>query len=132
MIAQMLKKADWERLNNGFPIEKPAIEIINPVLPEIKDQIRFEDININDIAKVIAVQSYKQNDDGVSFTGFDIVIGFKDAVNPLRRSAAGRPAAKKNFGIEEKGQLTGWMAEADYLKLVSATRGKAIFFNAPY
>ena len=95
LMNEMITEADWKRREKGLPpVKKPEILIPEPVPPVVENQIHFEDLEGKEITDVAGHLKSVKNKDGMIFTGFDVVISFKD-----------------------DSQISGWLSDLDFQKL---------------
>ena len=106
LMNEMMEEKDWERRQQGLP-PRPKKEVVipEPVPPVVENQIHFEDL-FSEGKEVTDVQGHMKsvkNKDGMIFTGFDLVISFKD-----------------------DSRISGWLSDCDFQKLKLHLRGSKV------
>ena len=122
MQTEAMSKKDWERGEKGLPpLKVEKIKRPEPERPKIENEIKFEDIPINDFVELeYARRKTIQNTEGARFIGYEVSM----IVGPLKRKA-GRPKESEKDDIQgEPKNLSGWMSEGDFISLVRTCRKK--------
>lgn len=113
IMKEAMTQANWDRAEKGLPPFKPkVIRRPEPEKPEIKNEIKFKDIKIDDFIELTeAKKSVIKNKEGMRFIGYDVIIKLK------QKGPFGRP--KKTEKGEPVGPkiVTGWMGEGNFLEL---------------
>jgi len=121
IMQEAMGKEDWERAEKGLPIiPKMKIKRPEPERPKIENEIKFDDIPINDFVELeYARRKTIKNSEGARFIGYEVsmVLGFK------RKQGRPKESEKEQISGEPK-TLSGWMGEGDFLSLVRTCRKK--------
>ncbi len=126
IMQEAIPKRDWEDMQQGKPMRiKPQIARPEPERPAIENEIKFDDIPVNDFVELeYAKRKTLKNAEGVRFIGYDVSM-ILNSNAPLKRKP-GRPAKdeyKEELSSESK-TLTGWMDEGNFMQLVRTFRKK--------
>jgi hypothetical protein len=115
-MQEAMTKENWERTEKGLPPIRPEkVEKPEPKKPDIKNEIKFDDIPMAEFSELeYARRQTIKNAEGVRFIGFEVSI--------ILKRKPGRP--KESEKEEGPGTLTGWMNEGDFLKLNRVMRKK--------
>lgn len=118
MMKEAMTRANFERTEKGLPPFKPEIiKRSEPEKPEIKNEIKFKDIKLDDFIELTeAKRSIVKNTEGVRFIGFDVVMKLK------QKGPFGRPKKTENGEPAGPKIVTGWMDEGNFLELMRTFR----------
>jgi len=122
IMQEAMSREDWDRSEKGLPpVPKQKINKPEPERPRVENEIKFNDIPINDFVELeYARRKTVKNIQGVSFIGYEVSM----VLGPLKRKP-GRPKESEKDDIQgEPKILTGWMREGDFLSLVRTCRKK--------
>ena len=122
MQTEAMSKKNWERGEKGLPpLKVEKIKRPEPERPKIENEIKFDDIPINDFVELeYARRKTIKNSEGVRFIGYEVSM----VLGPLKRKQ-GRPKESEKDDIQgEPKTLSGWMGEGDFLSLVRTCRKK--------
>lgn len=115
LMQEAVSLEDWERSKKGLkPLKRKIIQRPEPERPEIQNEIKFEDINLERFKSLDnATRNTLKNKEGVRFIGYDVEI------------TLGKPEKMIAITNEEKNapkSMKGWMSEGDFLRLVRTKR----------
>jgi hypothetical protein len=104
LMHEMIPKEDFERMEKGLP-PRPKREIVipEPEAPVIEDQIFLKDFQNKEILTVEGSPKAVKNKDGTRFTGFNLMITFRD-----------------------KTVISGWLSDGDFQRMKALGRGSKI------
>ena len=125
LMTEAISREDWELMEQGKrPKPRPRIERPEPPKPVIENEIKFEDIPLDDFVELeYARRNTLKNPEGSRFIGFDVSMILKSNAQ-LKRKAGRPPKEEKEEISTEPKILTGWMNEGDFLTLVRMCRKK--------
>lgn len=128
LMTEAIDREDWELMDKGLsPKKKPQIVKPEQKLPQIDNQLKFEDIPLEEFESLISARRKNiKNENGAIFVGYDVKIALK-TVKKL-----GRPSFKDKIEKEEKKEpekriLSGWMLEGDWYIFYRHLRDKIDF-----
>jgi hypothetical protein len=106
-------KEEWEAIQKGQKIpKKKVIPKPEPAFPKVENLLKYDDIPIAEIDRLINFTMKRiQNEEGIHFIGYDVVILLKPKRGP------GRPSRDEEEKELPPRILKGWMIEGDYEKL---------------
>jgi len=125
-MQEAMSLEDFERQEKGLPpLKHKKVEKPEPKKPDIPNEIKFEDIPIDDFIELeYAKRNTLKNKEGVRFIGYDVSMTLNS--NAVLKRKPGRPAkdSEKEEPSSEPKNLVGWMSEGDFLNLVRHCRKK--------
>lgn len=117
LMEEAIPLEDFERQRRGLPPLKKKVEKKpEPEKPEIKNEIKFEDIPLDSFMELeYAKPNTLKNKEGTRFIGYDVSI----ILNPqaVFKRKAGRPPKNPEENVSEEPKvLKGWMNEGNFIK----------------
>ncbi len=124
IMQEAIPLEDFNRMQKGLPpLKKKVIKKPEPEKPDIKNEIKFEDIPVDSFVELeYAKRNTLMNKDGVCFIGFDVSIRL--GAQAVLKRKPGRPPKIKEPVSDEPGVLRGWMDEGNFFTLMRHFRQK--------
>ena len=120
LMKEAMTQANWERAEKGLPPFKVVKQgRPEPEKPQVENEIKFEDIDIKLFASLESAKRQTiKNAEGIRFIGFDV------SISMYQKGAFGRPKEIEKGVLAPPENLTGWMIEGEFLKLLRTCREK--------
>ncbi len=98
VMQEAVDQEDFDRMDKGLPPKKKVPVVIPEAKPLMKKSvILYSDITEDFRKKIVGISAFmknEKNEEGISFTGYEVTLKFED-----------------------KSSVTGWMANKDFIML---------------